>query len=340
MPDRDGSTSTSPDSMIHPFPRHIIAFILASMSLAVLPAEGGLLYRTDFENFVSGDDKWVGTDGWIGNNTGRAVHGIDQDVIAGGGLGKTAFIGFSLPSSTLVFVAKPINYSPQPGDLPLVRVETLVGIQDSSTLHPARDSFFVSVYHSSGGYLAGIRFDNRPATYGIWRADGANPDHDTGVIFYRGELHLLSFTVNLPINRWSAELDGIPLFEDAPFTATTRTVGFGYLAYEWQLGAATATGYGDNWMLVADTVVRSAPLGIEPFKVSSLVHTAASTTLTWPGQKGFDYQIEYTDNLVTWRRDLTGSAFPAILADQTLTFQDAASGLPRRFYRVLRTETP
>jgi hypothetical protein len=93
-------------------------------------------------------------------------------------------------------------------------------------------------------------------------------------------------------------------------------------------------------MLVADTVVRSAPLGIEPFKPSSFIHTAATTTLTWPGQKGFDYQIEYSNDLIDWRRDLTGSAFPTILVDQTLTFQDAASGLPRRFYRVLRSETP
>ena len=335
MPNHDDSTSTSPDSMIHLFPRHIMAFFLASMPLA----EGELLYCTDFENFTSGDDKWAGTDGWIGNNIGRAVHGIDQDVIAGGGLGKTAFIGFSLPSSTLVFVAKPINYTPLSGDLPLVRVETLVGIQDS-VAKTTRDSFFVSIYNSSGGYLAGIRFDNRPATYGIWRADGINADQDTGVIFYRGEVHLLSFTVNLPTNRWSAELDGIPLFEDAPFTATTRTVGFGYLAYEWQLGAATATGYGDNWMLVADTVVRSAPLGIEPFKLSSFVHTATATTLTWPGQKGFDYQIEYSDNLSVWRRDLPSMAVPAILVDQPFTFQDATSGVPRRFYRILRTETP
>jgi hypothetical protein len=37
---------------------------------------------------------------------------------------------------------------------------------------------------------------------------------------------------------------------------------------------------------------------------------------------------------------LSGSAFPAVLADQALTFQDATSGLPRRFYRVLRIETP
>lgn len=302
-------------------------------------ADGGLLYRTDFENFVSGDDKWVGTDGWIGNNTGRAVHGIDQDVIPNGGLGKTAFIGFNLPGSTLVFVAKPILYAYPAGGLPLVRVDTLVGIQDSIA-KATRDSFLVGVYNDTGNYLAGIRFDNRPASYGIWRVDGANPDHDTGVYFYRGELHVLNFEVNLPANVWSADLDGIPLFEGAPFTATANAVNFGYLAYEWQIGSAAVTGYGDNWMLVADTVVRSAPLGIEPFTITTLTRSAAGTTLAWPGQRGFDYQVEYSDDLHTWRSDLPGMVFPAITADQTLLFSDPATHLRRRFFRVLRTETP
>ena len=58
-------------------------------------------------------------------------------------------------------------------------------------------------------------------------------------------------------------------------------------------------------MLIADTVVHSVPLGIEPFQLSSLTHTAVATTLTWPGQKGFDYQIEYSSDLIDWRRDLT-----------------------------------
>jgi hypothetical protein len=324
--------------MIHMQQLHVLSNIITCVTLAVLPAGAGVLYSTEFENFISGDDKWVDTEGWLGNSKGYGVHGIDQDAIAGGGLGKTAFLGFNQPSATLVVVAKPINYSPQVGDLPLVRVETLVGIQDSVTTS-ARDSFFVSIYNSSGGYLAGIRFDNRLDTYGIWRGDGIL-DHDTGEGFARGDLHLLSFVINLPTNRWSADLDGIPLFANAPFTATTNTINLGLLAYEWQLDSTTPSGHGDNWMLIADVVVRSAPLGIEPFQLSSLTRAVNSTTLTWSGQKGFDYQIEYSDNCEDWRRDLSGLAFPSITADQPLTFQDATSGLPRRFYRVLRTETP
>ena len=335
--------------MIRMQPRHVLSNIYTCVALVVLPAGAGVLYSTDFEEkdlvsgkdiWLVGDDTWVDTpEGWIGTSKGKGVHGIDLNVIAGGGLGKTAFLGFKEPSATLVVVAKPINYSPKVGDLPLVRVETLVGIQDSTTTTSARDSFFVSIYNSAGGYLAGIRFDNRPLTYGIWRGDG-KLEYDTGVGFVRGDLHMLSFVINLPTNRWSADLDGIPLFANAPFSATTTTINFGLLAYEWQLDATTPAGHGDNWMLIADVVVRSAPLGIEPFQLSSLTRTAAASTLTWPGQKGFDYQIEYSDNLATWRRDLPSASFPTILVDQPLTFQDTTSGLPRRFYRVLRMEAP
>jgi hypothetical protein len=313
--------------------------VFAALVLLKQPAVAGLLYGTDFELFTTGEDHWVGTEGWFGNSAGVGVHGIDQDVIGGGGLGKTAFIGFRQPAETLVTVAKPIQYAPQPGGLPLVRVETLLGIQDSFA-KTARDSFFVSVFNGAGAFLAGIRFDNRPATYGIWRDDGVNPETDTGVIFYRGELHVVGFTVDLPNNRWTADLDGVPLFDNAPFTATAQPVDFGYLAYEWQLGATGVAGYGDNWMLIADLTIRSAPVGVEPFRLSSFSRAAGITTLTWPAQNGFDYQVEYSDTLATWHSDLPNSAFPGVAAEQTLMFQDAAAGLAKRFYRVVRRETP
>jgi hypothetical protein len=307
--------------------------------LSVVGCLGDLLYRTDFENFTVGDNKWHGTDGWIASNTVSGVQGIDQDIIPGGGLGKTAFIGFRQPVTRLTYVAKPVNYTPGENGLPLVRVETLIGIQDSVD-KTARDSFFVSVWNGTGGYLAGIRFDNRPASYGIWRADGANPDHDTGMVFFRGELHLLVFTVNLANNTWSAFLDLEPLFVDAPFTANASVVDFGYLAYEWEIGTASPGGYGDNWMLVADTVIRSAPLGVDPFRLESFSCGGNTTDLSWLAQKGFDYQVEYSEDLKSWRADLPDSSFPAISTDHAIGFQDCSPGAGRRFYRVLREESP
>ena len=109
--------------------------------LATVACPGELLYRTDFENFTAGDNKWHATDGWIASDIESGVQGIDQDVIPGGGLGKTAFIGYRQPPSLLTLVAKPVNYVPGTVGLPLVRVETLIGIQDS-VVKPTRDSFF------------------------------------------------------------------------------------------------------------------------------------------------------------------------------------------------------
>lgn len=305
--------------------------------LAAAACPAALLYETDFENFTAGENKWHNTDGWTATNTTAGVQGIDQDVIPGGGLGKTAFIGFKQPSARLTVVAKPVNYAPGANGLPLVRVETLIGIQDS-VAKTARDSFFVGVRNSAGENLAAIRFDNRPATYGIWRWDGT--DHDTGMIFYRGELHLLVFIVNLTNNTWSGYLDFEPLFVNETFTATGRSVNFGFLTYEWEVSAQSPTGHGDNWMLVADAVVRSAPLGVEPFRLESFARTGGVTRLSWLAQQGFDYQVEYSDDLMAWRTDLPNSSFPGITTEQEMLFQDSSPSVARRYYRVLRDETP
>jgi len=316
--------------------RCLAAGILLSLSL---PGNGGLLYSTDFESFTTGTDNWVGTDGWIGNNTGLGVHGINQDIIPGGGLGKTAFIGYNQPNSTFVFVAKPINYTPASGGFPFIEVETLIGIQESSDINPNHDSFLVSIWNAAGNYLAGVRFVSHPGGFDLWRLDGTTTEHDTGLSFPGNDLHLLFLRIDLENNLWSAELGGVPLFENATFTASANTVDFGILAYEWQISAPVPTGHGDNWMLVADTMVRSAPRDTEPFRISSVTHTAGGTTLTWQGQNGFDYQVEYSDDQTNWLPDLPGSSFPDITADQVLSFTDPAA-TPSRFYRVVRTESP
>ncbi len=321
------------------FPTRRLLSTAFAMVMFCFSASAGELYRTDFENFPVGDDMWVGTDDWLGNSPGVGAHGIDQDVIPSGGLGKTAFIGFRQPTSTFVFVAKPINYDPGPADLPVVEVETLMGIEDSTIGNPNRDSFFVSVWNGAGNYLAGVRFSNNPNSYGIWRNDGTATEEDTGVVFVRGELNLLFLRIDLANNRWSAEIGGVPLFDNAPFTATANPVDFGYLSYEWQLTASSPAGYGDNWMLVADTIVRSAPRPIEPFRITSITLTGDDANITWPGQNGFDYLVEYSEDLLHWFGDLPGASFPGIATDQVLSFTDP-SATPARYYRVARTETP
>ncbi len=298
-------------------------------------ASAGLLYETDFEEFGVGPDQWVGTEGWEGDNAGFAVHGIDLDIIADGGLGKTGFIGFAQPQSTLVSVFKPFHYAPGPVDDPVVVIDTVVGIEDSVT-KPQRDSFFVSILNGDGEFLAAIHFANQPMSYGIWREDGVLV-HDTGFLFFRGELHHLYLTIDLAANRWSAELDGAPLFDNEVFTATGRTVNLGKLAYEWQLSASSPAGHGDNWMLVADTIVRTKPR--DPVFFLEFLCEEEAATMSWAGETGCDYQVEYSNNLSEWFDDLEGAAYPGVNTNQVLSLSDPTCG-ERRYYRVLKSYTP
>jgi len=336
---------------IRRFALRIAAWACMSVGMAAVAGE---LYRTDFEaadGFTAGDGNWVGTDGWVGINAGGGAQGIDFDIIPGGGLGQTASIGYNQPvivdpdfpavgAKPTVFLGKSIPYSPAAGELPVVEVQTIIGIQDSTVDQPARDSFFVTVYNIAGNFLAGVRFANQPSSYGIWRLDGTATEEDTGVIFYRGQLHLLTLRVDLPNNLWSADMDGIPLFTDAVFNATSEPVDFGYLGYEWQLSASNPMGYGDNWMLVADVIVRSCGRGLVPFRFSQFECNGTGAVLEWPGEIGFNYQMEYSADLANWHSDLPDSSYTGIAADQVLTFTDSSAGVKCRFYRVLRTEMP
>jgi hypothetical protein len=318
-----------------------------------LPAVGwlvaGELYRTDFEyladkvtEWPAGDDKWIGLDGWFGNATGAS--GIDQDIIEGGGLGKTGSIGFTEPSSTTVSVVRSVAYDPHPGDLPVYEVQTIVGVQDSVD-KPARDSFYVSIWNSDGDFMAAICFANHPLSFGLWRLDGTLLDdvlfaEDTGQFFIRGQLHLLTMRVDLPNNRWSADLDGIPLFDDAPFHGGSYPVNCGLVGYQWQLTATNTAGHGDNWMMVADLIVRSTGRGVVPFRFSQFVCNGSGVELEWPGEIGFDYQVEYSADASTWHTNLPNSEFTELTGDQVLNYTDSSAPPGGRFYRVIRSEAP
>jgi hypothetical protein len=307
-----------------------------------VPLTAAELYFTDFENFTVGDNRWANTDGWVSNDTTSGAQGIDQDLIIGGGLGKTASLGFNRPANTTTTVARPVSFNPATTGVTVVEIDTLLGIEDSTTLF--RDDFYLSLYNGGGSLLASIRFDNQSPSaigsqFGIWREDGLY-QFDTGIDFIHGEIFNLYARIDLAANTWSADIDGVPLFTDAPFTATPAALNLGYLAFEWKLTSTLTTlSHGDNFLLVADIAVRSVPTGAEPF-TATLAHAAGGDdTLAWPADPGFIYQVEYSTDLATWFDDLPGSEFTAGTTPSTMTYV-AAPAPPPRFYRVRRTETP
>ena len=286
-----------------------------------------------------GADTWAGTDGWVASTTGDGVHGIDENMIPD--LGKTAFLGGSQPGSIFTTVYKPINLDPISNGTPIVEFETLMGIQDST--NDRRDSFFLTFYNLTGDFLAAIGFSYEADTFGLWRLDDTNSQHDTELDFIPGELHLLYTRVDFRSNTWSADLDGIPLFTNATFNSSGRALTFGGVAAQWQLTASQTPGYGDNWLLVADWYVRANQPGSTPFQVKEPAPTISENrfSLTWTAEPELEYKVEYSSDLLTWHDDLPGSVFSNVVSERELTFIDTtASDAPRRYYRVTRTWKP
>jgi hypothetical protein len=306
--------------------------------------DGGVLYFTDFESFPVGAGEWVGTDGWQGVNSGKAEpegnepQGIDDGVVAG--LGKTAYLGFEPPSATFVSVYQNVNHDPVLSGTDKIEFEALVGIEDSK--NGRRDSFFCTFYNKSGDFLAAIRFSNELATYGIWWDNGAG-QFDTTIAFIPGESHLLFAEIDLQGNLWRASLDGIPLFTNAIFNATGKTRTLGPVAAEWLLAGSNPEQYGDNWMLVADWSIWAIPFGEYPFGVSSTGWSPlGEPVVSFGGEVGWDYQVEYSDDMMNWHADLPGSFFTGLEVPAPLDFTDTTTGrsLAGRYYRVVRTVTP
>lgn len=321
--------------------------------LILYPHVGGArdLYATEFEDFPVGDNKWANTDGWLSNDTTSGAQGILQDYLPGLPFGKTAFLGFTPPSSTLTTLARSINYDPATEGVHRLSFESYLGVQDST--NGRRDQFFISFYDIDGNFLAAIIFDNREAeglmVRGQGRADGSIQSYATDVPFIRGDqvfdvvaLQILRVEIDLATNTWSAQLDGLPLFSDAPFTDPSfAPLTLGATAAEWELTSPLTLLAGDNWLFVADWFVRTEPQGKEPFLIDTISRNPdGGTTISWTGEPGFDYQVFFSQDLKSWSGNLAGAAFTGVTSTGALTFTDSTPQTTHRFYRVERSVSP
>ena len=311
------------------------------------PVQGEILYDTDFDNFPAGANNWSGNDNWISNDTTSGAQTIDGNVLPA--LLNTATLGFSQPISRFTFVALDLDYDHLATEKPIVEINTLIGIEDST--NDRRDDFYFSIYNADGDRLASIRFDNEsPETtnsqFGIWRVSDTH-QFDTLFDFTLGELFNLVATVDLEENIWSASIDDIPIFENAQFSNTNAPVDFGFLAFEWELASLSPYNYGDNFLLVADLSIQSVDThshsigdtnGIE---VTHQFDSLGGINLNWQTSVGWTDQVEYSNDLVTWFADLPGSTFENLASPTGITFSHAKDPAEAyRFYRVRRTRTP
>ncbi|QJE94259.1 hypothetical protein [Luteolibacter luteus] len=303
-------------------------------------SEGGTLYATQFEEFTAGNNRWGGSNGWVSDNTKSGSQGIIQDPVKDLPIGKAGYLGYASPTSKITKVYRTINHDPVATGFPRIEFDTLLGVQDSTSTK--RDYFYVSFYNIEGYFLAAIIFDN---TTGMVLSDDGVTVKDTGVPFIRGDqtlgvaaLQILTVAIDFDRNEWQASLDGIPLFSQA-FTSIQKPLSLGPLAFEWDIPSGGAGQAGDNWLLVADLLVASIPPG--PFEPQSFALNASrQAEIAWPGHSGFDYQVQYSPDMKSWKNDLPGSLFAANASEKTLSFTDPSEPSPAcKFYRVMRTPT-
>jgi hypothetical protein len=309
--------------------------------LLTASSEGGTLYATRFEEFTAGNNLWAGTGGWASNNTTSGVQGIIQDPVKDLPLGRAGYLGYALPTSAFTAVYRPINHDPVATGYKRIEFDALLGVQDSTNTR--RDRFYVSIYNMAGDFLAAVVFDN---TTGKVLSDDGVSVKDTGVPFVRGDqtlgvaaLQVLRVGIDFDLNQWDASLDDVPLFRQK-FTSTQKPMNLGPLAVEWEVPSGNASQAGDNWLLVADFLVASIPP--KPFATESFaLNGAHQAEIRWPAHGGFDYQVQYSPDMKSWKNDLPGSRFASNTSESILSFADPSPLSPAaKYYRVLRTPTP
>ena len=317
-------------------------FIISGITLlTTLAAHGktGLLYSTAFENFNVGPDLWNGQDGWFSNSYAQTggIQGIDNEIMEG--LGKSSFLGFHQPTVGWNYLTQQINHDPVGEGTATIEIDTLIGLEDST--NQKYDSFFVTLYNTQGDFLAAIQFSNERESFGIFYDDGVTV-RDTTVQFLHGELSLLAISIDFQNNLWSADFDGIPLFESIQFTASGSARDLGTFAYEWIVTDPDPAMAGNNWLLVADCSIWAIPFGAPTVGTSiPSFNGEGFPTLQFSGEIGWTYQIEYTNSLGQWLSDLPNSTFVATQPGQLINFTDEDPHRPKmRYYRVRRLVTP
>lgn len=312
-----------------------MTLLAAALLTPTLQAQSQLLYQTDFETFPvgGGPNKLVGIDGWVGSGVGTSLAaGIDQDV--GGGTGRSAYIGFNPPpaGTTFVSVRRPVNFSPITAARPIVEFTALIGISDSSGANTNKDRFYLTIYNSSLQALAWLSFDNTTTDHFIFRYDGVTSTN-TGSFFLASTVQFLSVKINYLTNRWSASLDFAPMFIDAPFHSGSRSKDLGAVAAEWKIVNLAA---GNNWMFFDDWSL-SATVESSP-EVDVISKSAAGVSVSWLGELGYSYRVQYTNDLSTsWLDTLPNSLVTPSGSTQMLTYTDATVPAGKRFYRIKRT---
>lgn len=312
---------------------------LLLLGITTLSGFSDLLFFTDFEDFSLGENQWAAAPQWATNNASPGVDSIDANAY-GGAFGKTASLGFQRPSTTRTRILTPISHNPSTTNQEIIEIKTLIAVKDSR--NGERDDFLFSLFHPNGTRLASIRLDNEdPLTsgsdFGFWREDGSTR-FATGIGFIHEELYDLVLTINLRSNRWTATINGLPLFENAPFTNALApgNLVLGAVGYEWVLTDPSPARHGDNFLFVGDLRIESFSTA-DPPQLRLTRNPDPSLELRWFGFAGKTYQLQSSPTLQadSWLAD---STFTPTEIKRNFSVKVPSPSPSPRFFRLVTSE--
>ena len=344
----------------------LYTFIVMACSLRWLMSD--VLYTTGFENFTVGNDKIVGYNSWLGSTVatvGAGRSGIEAETTHGvPGLGNAGFLGGlttpvtfagnSLNVRRPLVLTSPNYYDPVANNKEVVVITALIGIKDSSesTLLKNRDNFELFILNGSSIVLAAVQFDNTTlGTNGspqqlVFRTQSTTGTtaltyQGTGAYYVYDTMQLLSVRINFRTNKWSAYLDGIPLFNDLTFYSGSATPNLGAVGFRMLFGNAvkiSSTNYictgGSNYTLFDDLTVQVDPPSALAFSAASKP-SSSSFSMTWNAEAAYRYSVYGTTTLSAWTL-LTPTALTATLTGNLSYTDTTTAGVGKKYYRIKR----
>ena len=270
-----------------------------------------------------------------------------------------------------IILPSPSFYDPVANNKEIVTFSTLIGIKDSTpaTFGPTlRDKFEVTILNGNApvpDVLAAIRFDNSTldtqnnpqqlmlrtvSTAGTTALTYVSNDLlEAPAYFVYDAMQLLTVRINWRTNKWSAYLDGIPLFNDKVFYIGSATRNLGFVGYRMNFGRINQTPIpftfptqynysyysGDNYALFDDLSVQADVLPAVTVLAASKP-SASSFSLTWNAEAAYRYNVYGSTTMQGSWSLLTPTALTASLTTSFSYSDMTTSGIPRKFYKVAR----
>jgi hypothetical protein len=312
--------------------RSILGPLLGLFLIMCLARGETVIYSTSFEPEEGYDPAYtlIGQGGWKGYGFGG--NGLVTNYLAG--LGQQAYIGFNPPEQPNSFfnLYQPVNLSPIPPALPLIKFSVLMQIVDSQSARGPWDDFRWSVYNTNGHRLFSLDFDNASFLVSYVLDDNAG-FISTDRTFDNQGYYQLEVSMDFPKNLWSATLNDEVIVNAKPITTTGASLNLGDIDAVWYMPNPNAPG--DNYMLFDNYTVTadatpSIPPRLEPLGISSNQSYRARIY----GEPALSYRVESSTDLHHWSPVLTNRAS----ANGILDFQDPVVGGKRlRFYRAVQS---